>query len=169
MDNEGQAIQVQQPPRGAGSRMPYETYRAIVLLLREGVPVVKLGDRFGIATTTIHEIKGRHAEIIPSHKDMMARKSENLREVLSDRMTEAVQSGRMSPNQYAFTYGVVSQHYLTETGQNQQKHEHIHVNLDKNDLGSLLSGLNGKSSDEKSGGSQTNTPQKQAPIDVEPE
>jgi len=162
VDQEGQAIQVVQPERGSGSRMPYETYRSIVLLLREGVPVVKVSDRYGIATTTIHEVKARHADIIPAHKDLMARKSENLREVLSDKMTEAVQSGRMSPNQYAFTYGVVSQHYLTETGQNQQKHEHIHVSLDKNDLGSLLSGLGGSKPDEKSVSGTHSDPQKQA-------
>ena len=65
-------------------------------------------------------------------------------------MVDAVQSGRMSPNQYAFTYGVISDKYLTETGQNNQKHEHIHVNLDKNELGSLLSGLNPGHTDEKS-------------------
>ena len=140
LDSEARAIKVVQPPRGSGSRMPYDTYRSIILLLREGVPVVHVSDRFGIATTTIHEMKKRHEDIVPPHRDVMARKSENLREVLSDKMIETVQSGRMSPNQYAFTYGVISQHYQTETGQGGPKHAHVHINLDKNDLGSLLSG-----------------------------
>ena len=153
LDSEARAIEVVQPSRGSGSRMPFETYRSIILLLREGVPVVHVSDRFGIATTTIHEMKKRHEDIVPPHRDVMARKSENLREVLSDKMMETVRSGRMSPNQYAFSYGVISQHYQTETGQGGTKHEHIHINLDKNDLGSLLGGLNpdGKSgsTDEK--------------------
>ena len=153
VDPEARAIDVVQPTRGCGSRMPYETYRKLVLLLREGVPVVRLSDRFEVSTTTIHEIKARHADVVPSHREAMVRKSEDLRELLGTKMTESVENGRMSPNQYAFTYGVVSDKYLTETGQNNQKHEHIHVNLDKNDLGSLLSGLNpeGKSgpADEK--------------------
>ena len=161
VDNEGQAIQVVQPDRGSGSRMPYETYRTVVLLLREGVPVVKVSDRFGVATTTIHEIKARHAEIIPSHKDLMARKSENLREVLSDKMVEAVESGRMSPNQYAFTYGTVSQHYREETGQSSTKSENIHLHLDKNDLGDLLGGLKSGQTDEKSACVDINPPEKQ--------
>ena len=150
VDNEGLAIEVVQPPRGSGSRMPFSTYRSIILLLREGVPVVHLSDRFGIATTTIHEMKKRHEDIVPPHRDVMARKSENLREVLSDKMVETVKSGRMSPNQYAFTYGVVSQHYQTETGQSGPKHAHIHINVDKNELSDLLSGANPKTADYKS-------------------
>jgi hypothetical protein len=161
VDRDGQAIIFEQPKRGSGSKMPNDTYRAIIMLLREGVPVVHLSDRYGVATTTIHEMKKRHDDVIPAHRDVMARKSENLREVLSDKMIETVQSGRMSPNQYAFTYGVISQHYQTETGINQTKHEHIHINLDKNDLGSLLSGLNGTTTDKESVGAVDLPPQKQ--------
>lgn len=150
VDSESQKLAVEQPSRGIGSGMPGDTYQAVVALLREGVPNVIISDRFGYSRTTISEIKARHNDVIPSHRDLMAKKSENLRELLSDKMVEAVQSGKMSANQYAFTYGVVSDKYLTETGQNNQKHEHIHVNLDKNDLGSLLSGLNPGHKDEKS-------------------
>lgn len=153
VDNEVRGVEIHQPERGIGSGIPHPTYRAIVMLLREGVPNIKIADRFGYSRTTICEIKARHDDLIPSHRETMARKSENLREVLSDSMVDAVASGRMSANQYAFTYGIVTDKYLTETGQNNTKHEHIHVNLDKNDLGSLLGGLNpeGKSgsTDEK--------------------
>ena len=155
------AVNIIQPERGIGSGIPYDTYRAIVMLLREGVPMVTIGDRFGYSRTTISEIKARHTDLIPSHRDLMTQKAENLRELLSDAMVDAVQSGRMSPNQYAFTYGIVSDKYMTETGQNQQKHEHIHVSLDKNDLGSLLSGLGGSKPDEKSVSGTHSSPQKQ--------
>mgnify|MGYP003627199397 CR=1 FL=1 len=141
--------------------MPNDTYRSIIMLLREGVPIVHLSDRYGVATTTIHEMKKRHNDVIPPHREVMARKSENLREVLSDKMIESVQSGRMSPNQYAFSYGVISQHYQTEQGIGQTKHEHIHVSLDKNELGSLLSGLNGTTTDKESAGAVDLPPQKQ--------
>jgi len=150
IDIDGQAILFEQPQKGSGSKMPGDTYRAIVMLLREGVPIVHLSDRYGVATTTIHEMKKRHEDVIPAHREVMARKSENLREVLSDKMIESVQSGRMSPNQYAFSYGVISQHYQTEQGIGQAKHEHVHLNLSKNDLGNLLSGLNPANTEEKS-------------------
>lgn len=150
LDSEAQALDVVQPDRGIGCRMPYENYRAIVLLLREGVPLVTLADRFGVSRSTIQMLKERHQDIIPSHRQTIIGKSENLRELLSDRMTEAVANGKMSPNQYAFTYGIVSDKYHTETGQNGSKHEHIHVSVDKNDLGSLLSGANAKTADYES-------------------
>ena len=140
IDEEARALDIVQPPKGIGCRMPYESYRAIVLLLREGVPLVTLADRFGVSRSTIQMLKERHQDIIPSHRDTIIGKSENLRELLSDRMTEAVANGKMSPNQYAFTYGIVSDKLHVETGQNGAKHEHIHVQLDKNDLGSLISG-----------------------------
>ena len=150
IDNEAPAIDVVQPSRGCGSRMPYQTYRSIILLLREGVPVVKLSDRYAVSTPTIHELKARHSDDIPTHRALIVGKSENLRELLSDKMTEAVQNGKMSPNQYAFTYGVISDKYHVETGQNGSKHEHIHVQLDKNDLGSLLSGAKSNELDTES-------------------
>jgi hypothetical protein len=161
VDEESQQVIIERPKRGIGSGMPDDTYKAIVMLLREGVPQVLLSDRFGYSRATISEIKARHADIIPSHRDLMTKKSENLRELLSDKMTEAVQNGRMSANQYAFTFGVVSDKYLTETGQNNQKHEHIHVSLDKNELGSLLSGLNGEAAEKKTKGDVDLPPQKQ--------
>jgi hypothetical protein len=163
-DAKAVALTIVQPKRGAGSRMPEENYKSIVLLLREGVPVVKLSHRFGVSTTTIHELKARHADIVPSHRDVMAGKSENLREVLSDEMRNAVLSGRMSPNQYAFTYGVISNHYLTETGQNMQKHAHIVVNVGASDLSGLLSSLKGDKPEGESGTSG-NPPPKNS-IDV---
>jgi len=161
IDPDGQAIIFEQPKKGSGSKMPNDTYRSIIMLLREGVPIVHLSDRYGVATTTIHEMKKRHNDVIPPHREVMARKSENLREVLSDKMIESVQSGRMSPNQYAFSYGVISQHYQTEQGIGQTKHEHIHVSLDKNELGSLLSGLNGEAAEKKTKGDVDLPPQKQ--------
>ena len=150
LDAEARALEVVQPERGCGSRMPYQKYRSIILLLREGVPVVKLSDRFAVSTTTIHELKARHSDDIPTHRETIIGKSENLRELLSDKMTEAVQNGKMSPNQYAFTYGVISDKYHVETGQNGSKHEHIHVSVDKNDLGSLLTGTKPQAADYKS-------------------
>lgn len=151
LDDEALAIQIVQPERGIGSRMPADVYHRICLLLREGVPPTTLSDRFGYSRTTIATIKTRHADIIPSHREQMTGKAENLRELLSDKMVEAVKNGRMSPNQYAFTYGVVTDKYLTESGQNGQKHEHIHVNVTKNELSDLLSGANRRESDSKSG------------------
>ena len=161
IDPDGQAIIFEQPKKGSGSKMPNDTYRSIIMLLREGVPIVHLSDRYGVATTTIHEMKKRHNDVIPPHREVMARKSENLREVLSDKMIESVQSGRMSPNQYAFSYGVISQHYQTEQGIGQTKHEHIHVSLDKNELGSLLSGLSGTTPDKETATDVDLPPQKQ--------
>ena len=163
-DSKAVALTIEQPKRGAGSRMPEENYKSIVLLLREGVPVVKLSHRFGVSTTTIHELKARHADIVPSHRDVMAGKSENLREVLSDQMLDTVLSGRMSPNQYAFTYGVVSTNYLTETGQNTQKHAVVVVNVGASDLSGLLSGIKATKPDRQSGASG-NSP-KENSIDV---
>jgi hypothetical protein len=150
LDAEARALDVVQPNRGCGSRMAYDSYRSIVLLLREGVPVVRLSDRFAVSNTTIHEIKARHADTIPTHRETIIGKSENLRELLSDKMTEAVQNGKMSPNQYAFTYGVISDKYHVETGQNGAKHEHIHVSVDKNDLGALLTGTKADKLDKQS-------------------
>jgi hypothetical protein len=158
-DSKAVALTIEQPKRGAGSRMPEESYKSIVLLLREGVPVVKLSHRFGVSTTTIHELKARHADIVPSHRDVMAGKSENLRELLSDQMRDAVENGRMSPNQYAFTYGVISDKYLAETGQNMQKHAHIVVNVGEADLSGLLSSLKGDKSDGESGTSGKAAPE----------
>ena len=152
LDEEARALDVVQPDRGIGCRMPYANYRAIVLLLREGVPLVTLADRFGVSRSTIQMLKERHQDIIPSHRDTIIGKSENLRELLSDRMTEAVANGKMSPNQYAFTYGIVSDKYHVETGQNGAKHEHIHVSVDKNDISSLLVGSKAKATDNESAG-----------------
>jgi len=158
LDDEAKAAEVIQPGHGIGCRMPYESYRSIVLLLREGVPLVKLADRFGVSRSTIQIIKDRHADLVPSHRDMMAGKSERLREVLSDEMLEAVRSGRMSPNQYAFTFGIVSDKYLTETGQNMQKHAHIVVNVGEADLSGLLSSLKGDKPEGESGTSGDSPP-----------
>ena len=163
VDKESQqaALAIQKPERGIGSGMPEDMYKSIVMLLREGVPNVLIADRFGYSRATITEIKARHADIIPSHRELMGRKAEGLRELLSDKMVEAVQNGKMSPNQYAFTYGVVSDKYLTESGQNTNKSESIHLHLDKNDLGELLGGLKGKQTDEKSVCVDVNPPEKQ--------
>lgn len=158
VDKEAAALVVEQPATGVGCRMPYESYRSIVLLLKEGVPLVKLADRFNVSRSTIQMLKERHSDIIPSHRDMMAGKSERLREVLSDQMLDAVSSGRMSPNQYAFTYSVVSDKYLAETGQNTTKHAHIHVNVGESDLSGLLSGLSGDKADSDSGSSREKPP-----------
>ena len=157
-DSKAVALTIVQPKRGAGSRMPEENYKSIVLLLREGVPVTVLSHRFDISTTTIHELKARHADIVPSHRDVMAGKSENLREVLSDQMMETILNGRMSPNQYAFTYGVVSTNYLTETGQNAHKPGVVVVNVGASDLSGLLSSLKEVKPEGESGASGNSPP-----------
>ena len=163
VDKESQqaVLAIKKPERGIGSGMPEDTYKAIVMLLREGVPNVIISDRFGYSRATITEIKARHADLIPSHRELMTRKAEGLRELLSDKMVEAVQNGKMSPNQYAFSYGVISDKYMAETGQNSSKSENVHIHLDKNDLGDLLGGLKPGQTDEKSVCVDVNPPEKQ--------
>ena len=159
-DSQQAVLAIQKPERGIGSGMPEDTYRAIVMLLREGVPNVIISDRFGYSRATVSEIKARHSDIIPSHRELMGRKAEGLRELLSDKMVEAVQNGKLSPNQYAFTYGVVSDNLRQDSGTG-NKSESIHLHLDKNDLGDLLGGLKNKQADEKSACVDINPPEKQ--------
>lgn len=150
VDSEALQIEIIQPERGIGCKMPYEIYRASVLLMREGVTPRDLQKKYGYGGTTFYEIKARHADIIPSHAQMVNRRDEDLMLKCQDKMAEGMDNGKLSVNQIPFAYGVINTNYANRTGSNVSKSLVIHASVDKNDLGSLLSGAKAKAADYKS-------------------
>ena len=150
MDREALQVEIIQPDRGIGCKMPYEIYRASVLLMREGVTPRDLQAKYGYGGTTFYEIKARHADIIPTHAEMVNRRDEDLMLKCQDKMAEGMDNGKLSVNQVPFAYGVINQNYANRTGSNVSKSLVIHASVDKNDLGSLISGTNTKTADYKS-------------------
>ena len=130
-----------QPDHGVGSRMPAGKYQELVRYLADGGTLINASAKYGMALSTIQIIRTRHSDICPSHRKVMVQRMESIREQLIDSMEEDISADKMPRGIKPIAFGIICDKYSAETGQNVQKHEHIHAILPAGEVKTALSRL----------------------------
>tara|TARA_R100000808_G_scaffold5110_1_gene15782 strand:+ start:5765 stop:6289 length:525 start_codon:yes stop_codon:yes gene_type:complete len=118
-------------------------YEAIVRDLAEGHTILDVAEKYQVGSSLVQLLRKRHSDICPGHRQSMVTRMEQMREQLSESMQNDLKKGKMPPGVKPVAFGIVTDKYLAETGQNVQKHEHLHAVLPQDDVKTALSGLTG--------------------------
>jgi len=132
---------VVQPEKGVGCKMDPETYRQVVLDMKNGVAMYKVAANHKVGTSALQLIRHRHADIIPSRSRQAVDRLHEVHEATSDLLLKLTTERKLPPGVVPIAFGIAFDKLSAALGTNVQKHEHIHAVLPQDDVKTALSSL----------------------------
>ena len=163
----GEAIVVQ-PKKGVGCKMPEENYVGCVKDMIEGKPMAAVCAHREISRSALEIIRKRHSDVIPTRAQQNISKIQDLHEATTDLMMELTKEGKMPRGVLPVQFGIIFDKLAAATGNNVQKHQHLHAFVPQKEVNSMLDGLVAPKEDKKSSHSDEKTHETSPILDVSP-
>ena len=132
---------VVQPVKGVGCKMDPDTYRQVVLDMKNGVSMYEVAAKHEVSRSSVELIRKRHADIIPTRQKQAIDKLQEVHEVTSDLLLKLAKEKKLPPGVVPVAFGIAADKLSAALGTNVQKHEHIHAVLPQDDVKTALGGL----------------------------
>jgi len=119
------------PDAGRGMKVDPVLYRQCLQMFRDGATISAVAEFSGVGFNTLQGIRERHLNLIPNHKQRMARKLDYISEQCADSLMNDLETGSVDPKTKSIVMGISIEKSAQIRGETQTiRHEHVKLSQD---------------------------------------